>query len=581
MTGRIPQIFINNLLVHTDIIDLIDTRIKLKKKGKNFHACCPFHHEKTPSFTVNDEKQFYYCFGCGIHGNAIDFLMQHDRLEFIESIEELAAMHGLEIPYEIGSNPNHQKLQQRQSLYQLMDKLKIFYQHALADKAAAPAQDYLKKRGLNETVIQQFAIGFSPPSWNNIMKHFGRSPEERALLKNAGMLVTYEQEHTYDRFRERVMFPIRDKRGRVIAFGGRILGAGNPKYLNSPETEIFQKNRQLYGLYEIQQQHLELSQLLVVEGYIDVVTLTQFGIHYTVASLGTSTTSEHVQLLYRATDKIICCYDGDGAGRKAAWRTMKNALPYLTDGRQLHFMFLPEGEDPDTLIRHLGKEAFEKLIEQAKPFSIFLFDTLLPQVNLSSPEGRAKLGMLALPLISQIPGETLRIYLRQQLGKKLGILDDRQLEKLMPKTATQENISSQIRIKNTTLRILIGLLVQHPWLADLVPTIQGLEQANQEDVPLFTELIQVCQAQPDLTTGQLVEIYRENQSYSKLKRLATWNHMILDNMLEITFIDTLVSLYDSILEQRQEMLIARDRTDGLTIKERQELWSLNQALAKI
>ncbi|OZI14980.1 DNA primase [Sodalis-like symbiont of Philaenus spumarius] len=580
MAGRIPRVFINDLLARTDIVDLIDARVKLKKQGKNFHACCPFHHEKTPSFTVNGEKQFYHCFGCGAHGNVIDFLMNYDRLEFVESIEELAAQHGLDMPYELGAGPNQQERHQRQSLYQLMDELSSFYQQALQEQTASDARHYLQQRGLSEAVINHFAIGFAPPGWDNVYKRFGCSAEDRASLNDAGMLVVNDNGRTYDRFRDRIMFPIRNKRGRVIAFGGRILGEGQPKYLNSPETDIFHKGRQLYGLYEAQRQHPELSRLLVVEGYMDVVALAQFGIDYAVASLGTSTTAEHIQLLYRATDRVICGYDGDSAGREAAWRALENALPYLTDGRQLRFMFLPDGEDPDTLVRKIGKKAFEQYIEQSQPLSTFLFETLMPKVDLSSPDGRAKLSTLALPLIGQVPGETLRLYLRQQLGNKLGILDDSQLEKLLPKAALQANISPQPRMKRTTMRILIGLLVQNPRLSDLVPTVQGLKQANQLGVPLFVELVQACQAQPGLTTGQLLEHYRENKSYSQLETLATWNHMIIDKMIEATFVDTLASLYDSILEHRQEALIARDRTHGLTAEERQELWSLNQALAK-
>ncbi|NDL63597.1 DNA primase [Acerihabitans arboris] len=580
MAGRIPRVFINDLLARTDIIDLIDARVKLKKQGKNYHACCPFHHEKTPSFTVNGEKQFYHCFGCGAHGNAIDFLMNYDRLEFVESIEELATMHGLEVPSEAGVGPNQQERHQRQSLYQVMEKLSGYYLQALQQTAAAPAHQYLTKRGLSAEIISHFAIGYAPPGWDNVLKRFGRSAEDRTALNDAGMLVTNDQGRVYDRFRERVMFPIRDRRGRVIAFGGRILGDGQPKYLNSPETEIFHKGRQLYGLYEAQQKHPTLTRLLVVEGYMDVVALAQFGIDYAVASLGTATTAEHIQLLYRATDQVVCCYDGDRAGREAAWRALETALPYLNDGRQLRFMFLPDGEDPDTLVRQIGKDAFEQRMEQAQPLSVFLFETLMPQVDLSSPDGRAKLSTLALPLISQVPGETLRMYLRQQLGNKLGILDDNQLEKLLPKHAGNTNISPQPRIKRTTMRILIGLLVQNPRLSALIPSLQGLEQANQPGVPLFMELVQTCQAQPGLTTGQLLELYRDNKSSPQLETLAIWNHMIIEDMIEATFVDTLTSLYDSILEQRQEELIARDRTHGLTTEERKELWSLNMALAK-
>ncbi|AIN47536.1 DNA primase [Candidatus Palibaumannia cicadellinicola] len=582
MAGRIPRTFINSLLARTDIVDLIDARVKLKKQGKHFIACCPFHHDKIPSFNVSSEKQFYHCFSCGSHGNAIDFLMNYDRLEFLESIEELATICGLNVPYEAHFSSNwQQKLHSRQSLYKLMNQLSKFYQQSL-NKQAMLVHNYLQQRGLSEIVINNFAIGFAPPGWNNMIKYFGRSAEEITLLKAAGMVIQNNNGDTYDRFRNRVIFPLRDKRGRIIAFGGRILGEGQPKYLNSPETDIFHKSRQLYGLYEAQQKHTKLSRVLVVEGYMDVVTLTQFGIDYAVASLGTATTTEHIQLLYRTTDQVICCYDGDRAGQEAAWRTLENALPYLIDGRQLRFMFLSEGEDPDTLVRKIGQTAFEQCIEQAQPLSKFLFETLMQQVDLSNLDGRAKLSALALPLIHQIPGSILRICLRQQLGHKLGLIDDSQLEKLLlpNKKVRQAYIWRQPRMKCTTMRILIGLLVQNPWLSTLVPIIQGLEQAKQPGVMLFINLVKTCQTQPWLTTGQLLEFYRNNKFYSQLETLVTWNHMIIEDMIETTFVDALTSLYDSILEQRQEALIALDRTHGLTAEERKELWSLNQALAK-
>ncbi|CAI0960905.1 DNA primase [Serratia marcescens] len=580
MAGRIPRVFINDLLARTDIVDLIDARVKLKKQGKNYHACCPFHHEKTPSFTVNGEKQFYHCFGCGAHGNAVDFLMNYDRLEFVETIEELATMHGLEVPYEAGTGPTQIERHQRQSLYQLMEQLSAFYQQSLQQSSGAPARSYLQQRGLSDDVIRHFAIGFAPAGWDNALKRFGRDADSRRALNDAGMLVTNDKGRSYDRFRERVMFPIRDKRGRVIAFGGRVLGDGMPKYLNSPETEVFHKGRQLYGLYEAQQNHPNLQRLLVVEGYMDVVALAQFGIDYAVASLGTSTTAEHIQLLFRATDNVVCCYDGDRAGREAAWRALETALPYLNDGRQLRFMFLPDGEDPDTLVRKEGKEAFEQRMELAQPLSTFLFESLLPQVDLSSPDGRAKLSTLALPLITQVPGETLRLYLRQELGNKLGLLDDSQLDKLMPKQAENANPYQAPQLKRTTMRILIGLLVQNPQLATLIPSLEGLEQTKQAGLPLFVELVQTCLAQPGLTTGQLLELYRDNKFSQQLETLATWNHMIVEDMVEQTFLDTLASLYDSVLEQRLETLIAQARTRGLSAEEREEVRSLNQVLAK-
>ncbi|ADM96820.1 DNA primase [Dickeya dadantii] len=582
MAGRIPRVFINDLLARTDIVDLIDARVKLKKQGKNYHACCPFHHEKTPSFTVNGDKQFYHCFGCGAHGNAIDFLMNYDRLEFVESIEELAAMHGLEVPYEAGTGPTQLERHQRQSLYELMEQLSAFYQHTLNQPAGTPAREYLSRRGLSDEVIRQFAIGCTPPGWDNALKRFGRSSENRTTLTDAGMLVTNDNGRTYDRFRDRVMFPIRDKRGRVIAFGGRVMGDGMPKYLNSPETEIFHKGRQLYGLYEAQQKNPELKRLLVVEGYMDVVALAQFGIDYAVASLGTSTTADHIQLLFRATDQVVCCYDGDRAGRDAAWRALETALPYLDDGRQLRFMFLPDGEDPDTLVRQEGKAAFEQRIEQAMPLSAFLFDSLLQQVDMSTPDGRAKLSTLALPLIGQVPGETLRLYLRQQLGNKLGLLDDSQLDRLLPKAAEQTSSYQPPRLKVTTMRILIGLLVQNPRLSAEVPelALNGVEENKVAGLELFLDLVKTCNESPGMNMGLLLEKYRESKYRKQLETLASWDHMIEEEELEEKFRVSLAELYDQLLQLRMDTLIARERTHGLSTNERKELWSLQLALTR-
>ncbi|RLM20954.1 DNA primase [Brenneria alni] len=582
MAGRIPRVFINDLLARTDIVDLIDARVKLKKQGKNYHACCPFHHEKTPSFTVNGDKQFYHCFGCGAHGNAIDFLMNYDRLEFVESIEELATIYGLEVPYETGTGPTQLERHQRQSLYELMEQLSSFYQQTLGQAVGAPALLYLQQRGLSAEVISHFAIGFAPAGWDNALKRFGRNNDDRSTLNDAGMLVTNDQGRTYDRFRERVMFPIRDKRGRVIAFGGRVLGDGVPKYLNSPETEIFHKGRQLYGLYEAQQNHPELKRLLVVEGYMDVVALAQFGIDYAVASLGTSTTADHIQLLFRATDLVVCCYDGDRAGREAAWRALETALPYLNDGRQLRFMFLPDGEDPDTLVRKEGKALFEQRMEQALPLSQFLFETLQQQVDMSSPDGRTKLSTLALPLIGQVPGETLRLYLRQQLGNKLGILDDSQLDRLLPKVAEHALPYQPPQLKVTTMRILIGLIVQNPRLAAEVPelALEDIEESKVAGLSLFQDLVKTCNASPGMNMGLLLEKYRDSKYRKQLETMASWNHMIEEDELDDKFRISLAELYDQLLKQRQETLIARERTHGLNTKERKELWSLQLALSK-
>ncbi|EPL6453599.1 MULTISPECIES: DNA primase [Providencia] len=571
MAGRIPRSFINDLLARTDIIDLVDAKVPLKKQGKNHHACCPFHNEKTPSFTVNGERQFYYCFGCGAHGNAIDFLMNYDKLDFVEAIEELSALHGLDVPYEKGTGASQIELHQRQNLYQLMEKINQFYCAALNHPSANKAKDYLSQRGLSPEIIEHFSIGFAPPGWDNLLKKFAVNPDSRKQLDDAGMLVTNDNGRVYDRFRERVMFPIRDRRGRVIAFGGRVLGDALPKYLNSPETDIFHKGRQLFGLYEATQNSSELAKLLVVEGYMDVVALAQYDIRYAVASLGTSTTSEHIQLLYRSTDTVICCYDGDRAGREAAWRALETALPYLTDGRQLRFMFLPDGEDPDSLVRKEGKDAFEQRMQTAQTLSGFLFDSLVPQVDLTTQEGKAKFSKLAIPLIKQIPGETLRLYMAQELGNFIGIPDISQVLAIIDRENTEQVNYQAPKLKPTTMRILIALLVQNPNFSELVPSLEGIAHIQMPGLSLFQELVDVCRSTPGMTTGQLLERYRDNNFSKQLEKLATWNDIEIEEIAENTFIDALNHLFNSALSERFDYLMAKARTQSLTPQEREEV----------
>lgn len=399
MAGHIPRSFIDDLLARLDIVDIIDARVKLKKKGKNYGACCPFHNEKTPSFSVSQEKQFYHCFGCGAHGNAIDFMMEYERLEFPEAIEELASYLGIDVPREqrqggrFPSNQPQANTEQKRNLYDLMTGIAQFYRDQLKLSTSKVAIDYLKERGLSGEIVQKFGIGYVADEWDLVRKNFGQQKQAQDMLVSGGMLIENDKGNRYDRFRGRVMFPIRDRRGRVIGFGGRVIGDGTPKYLNSPETPIFHKGKELYGLYEVTQAYREPPQILVVEGYMDVVALAQYGVDYSVASLGTSTTGDHIQLLFRQTNTVVCCYDGDRAGKEAAWRALENALQYLKTGNTLKFLFLPDGEDPDSYIRKYGKDAFEQQMHQAIPLSRYLFENLIEihQLNLGSNEGKSAL----------------------------------------------------------------------------------------------------------------------------------------------------------------------------------------------
>lgn len=574
MKGTIPRSFIDDLIARTDIVDLINQRVKLKKAGRDYQACCPFHHEKTPSFSVSQSKQFYHCFGCGAHGNVISFLMEYDKLEFPEAIEELAAMQGLEVPCEnVRQSGNFRPVsyKTKRDLYGLLEEITHFYQQNLQNDI--PSQNYLQGRGLSPEIIAKFELGFAPNNYDAVLKRFGVNPEETQKLRDTGMISENESGRIYDKFRNRVMFPIRDKRGRVIAFGGRVMGDERPKYLNSPESATYHKGNELYGLYQALQANENPEYLFVVEGYMDVVALAQFGVLNAVASLGTATTGEQIQQMFRVTEQIVCCYDGDRAGRDAAWRAFENALPYLYDGRQLKFIFLPDGEDPDTFVRSQGKEGFEQyLAEHSKSLSDFLFDSLLMQVDLSSPEGKSKLASLAIPLINRIPGEMLRVYLRNILGQKLGILDSAQLEAMLPNRQQKEVTKSQVnQIKRTPMRLLIALLLQNPALAKHVPDLTPLSELNEPGFALFYELAQVCQANIGISMGALLEHWRGSEQFRTLELLASWDHMVAPENLEKEFIETLAFLYDKLVEKRVEILIAKERTSGLSTEEKQEL----------
>src|SRR5215510_4787673 len=381
MAGRIPQSFIDELTARAVIVELIGSRVELKKAGHEYRACCPFHNEKIPSFWVSPQKQFYHCFGCGAHGTALGFLMEYDKLSFPEAIEELAGRLGLDVPREASSQPDTSG--STQPLYDLNLKAAKYFASVLPGDARA--KEYAKKRGLTRDTVEKFMIGFAPNSWNELLKRFGSTDSDRKVLLDCGLVIERERtdsrtlDRFYDRFRDRLMFPIRDSRGRVLAFGGRIIDQGEPKYLNSPETLLFHKGRDLYGLYEVRQSRTSLTRLMVVEGYMDVARLHQAGITYAVATLGTATTPEHLTRLFRIVSEIVFCFDGDRAGRAAAWRALENALPQIRQGRQIRFLFLPEGHDPDSLVGAEGREAFEARLKQAVPLSEYFIGHLSSQ----------------------------------------------------------------------------------------------------------------------------------------------------------------------------------------------------------
>ncbi|WP_285960166.1 DNA primase [Pseudomonas tohonis] len=424
MAGLIPQGFIDDLLNRTDIVEVVSSRIQLKKTGKNYSARCPFHNEKTPSFSVSPDKQFYYCFGCGAGGNALGFVMDHDNLDFPQAVEELAKRAGMDVPREESGRGNRPRQPTDSPLYALLSAASDYYRQALKSHPTRKAAvDYLKGRGLSGEIARDFGLGFAPPGWDNLLKHLACDALQQKTMIDAGLLIeNAESGKRYDRFRDRVMFPIRDNRGRIIAFGGRVLGDDKPKYLNSPETPVFHKGQELYGLYEARKNNRNLDEIMVVEGYMDVIALAQQGLRNAVATLGTATSEEHVRRLFRLVPSILFCFDGDQAGRKAAWRALEATLPSLEDGRRARFLFLPEGEDPDSLVRAEGTDAFRARITQhAQPLADYFFQQLKEEADPSSLEGKAHLVTLAAPLIDKVPGANLRTLMRQRLSEITGL----------------------------------------------------------------------------------------------------------------------------------------------------------------
>ncbi|MDK9771142.1 MULTISPECIES: DNA primase [Vibrio] len=580
MAGHIPRSFIDDLLARLDIVDIIDARVKLKKKGKNYGACCPFHNEKTPSFSVSQEKQFYHCFGCGVHGNAIDFIMEFERLEFVEAIEELASYLGLDVPREqrsggggqFNSGPQASSSEKR-NLYDLMGSIGQFYRNQLKQPASKVAIEYLKDRGLSGEIVQKFGIGYVADEWDLVRKNFGQNKDNQDMLVTGGMLIENDKGNRYDRFRGRIMFPIRDRRGRVIGFGGRVLGDGTPKYLNSPETPIFHKGKELYGLYEVLQAYREPPRVLVVEGYMDVVALAQYGVDYSVASLGTSTTGDHIQMLFRQTNTVVCCYDGDRAGKEAAWRALENALQYLKTGNTLKFLFLPDGEDPDSYVRKYGKQAFEQQIEQATPLSSYLFDNLieLHQINLGNNEGKSALRAYASALIDKIPDPYFQELLEKLLDERTGF--DNRLRQPRKKTS-ETRPQPHKEIKRTPMREVIALLIQNPSYAQMVPDLSSVRELSIPGLSLFVDVLDKCQAHPHINTGQLLEHWRNSQNETLLSRLASWDIPLDEDNQEEIFLDSLDKIIAQCVEKQIENLQAKARSVGLSAEEKRELLAL-------
>ena len=595
MSGRIPQSFIDDLVSRVDIVDVIDKRVPLKKAGHEYKACCPFHDEKTPSFTVSPSKQFYHCFGCGAHGTAIGFLLEYEHLDFVEAVEQLAQSLGLEVPREGGESaprgPSHAPL------YALMDKAARYYQHQLRQHPQRDlAVNYLKNRGLSGEIAKDFGIGYAPDGWDNLLSTLGTDEQERDRLLQVGMIIEKDNGRHYDRFRQRIMFPIRDARGRVIAFGGRIIDsdgpvdakAGGPKYLNSPETPIFHKGKELYGLYETRQALRDIPRLVVVEGYMDVVALAQYGIRNAVATLGTAVTPDHLEKLFRVSNEVVFCFDGDRAGRDAGWRGLENGLSLIRNGRQLRFMFLPEGDDPDTFVRHHGRDAFEKVIAEATPLSDFFFQQLIHKTDIGSIDGRARLVELARPYLAQLPPGAFRQLMQDRLAE-LSHLDSAALSQVLngaaPKTPAETTARTAIKPRTTgqkqqapsTVRRAIELLLQEPKLAQTLEKQGPIGNLHIPGIGLLLEILELLQAHPKLTTAGLLEHWRGTENGRHLAKLAQRNSLLDGDEVDLQqeFRDAMQRLNALQAEQRREEL-AKKTLKELSDEEKQELARLSQ-----
>ncbi len=588
--GRIPQGFIDDVLLRTDIVDLIDGRVKLKKAGKNYSACCPFHNEKTPSFTVSREKQFYYCFGCGASGNAVSFLMDYERQSFIDSLKQLAGQLGLELPdtRDESSAPR----ESQQPLYDCLEQAAQYFEGQLRRSAQKErAVSYFKRRGLSGQIAKTYRLGYAPPGWNNLLDNLGQELASREHLLATGLLIRKEETQSiYDAMRDRVIFPIRDVRGRVIAFGGRVLNDDKPKYLNSPESPVFHKGQELYGLYEARQATRKLERVVVVEGYMDVVALAQFGISYAVATLGTATSTTHVERLFRIVPEIVFCFDGDEAGRRAAWRALENALPALQDSTQASFLFLPQGEDPDSLVRQEGPELFEaRLKTQSEPLADFFFRALGENLNLDSLEGRARLAREAQPLLAKLPDGLYREMLLGRLSELTG-LDKQTLKSalLAEKVSTpepepryleeaahwepdwepagqdyqpaprqargQRPIQRQAKPKRRhhTLSLTdwaVRLLLQNPAEARHIAP-ETLTELLSPEATLLLELLQLLHENPNLSTPALMGAWHGTELGDRLAELAASEFLTPDTGVSLEFQGLIAKLKIQAIQQK-------------------------------
>ncbi len=577
MSSRIPEKFIDELLLRVDIVEIVDARVPLRKMGKDYKACCPFHEEKTPSFTVSPSKQFYHCFGCGAHGSAIGFLMEYERMSFLEAIEELAGHAGVPVPKEQAGEPRA-KPETGIDLLEVLQQASRYYQRQLREHPQAQlAVEYLKGRGLSGEIAAAFGLGYAPEGWSNLLQALGKDKATQDALHQAGLLIKKDDNSYYDRFRGRVMFPIHDYRGRIIGFGGRVVQQGEPKYLNSPETPLFHKGRELYGLYQARDAIKREQRVLVVEGYMDVVALAQFGIDYAVATLGTATTRDHLERLFRFAPEVLFCFDGDRAGQDAAWRALENALPVLHAGRQIGFLFLPEGEDPDTMVRKEGAAAFNARLRKIIPLPDFFFQTLAREVDLNRLDGRAKLTELARPLLSKLVPGVLQQMMMERLAE-LSRLEVRNLSTLLNLKSNDKAVKrgkmENARGKPSLIRMALALLLQQPELARELADPAVFAYTQIPGMSLLKEIAQLLQAEPNLNTAAILERFRDSPHQRVLARLAVWQHPALQQDTRIEFRGVIHRLHQAAYAHEAERLANKARLEGLNAGEKADLYRL-------
>ena len=573
--ARIPDAFIDDLVSRIDIVELIGSRVPLKRAGREYQARCPFHDERSPSFTVSPAKGFYHCFGCGAHGTALKFLMEYDRLEFLDAVEELARQAGVEVPRETRLRNEDGQVR---GMFEVLESATRWFASQL--ERSDVAKQYLARRGVDAATRERFALGYAPESFDGLKQALGRDAAALKLLEQTGMLSKSDSGHVYDKFRGRLMFPIHDRRGRPIAFGGRVLASSKdkdegPKYLNSPETPLFHKGRELYGLRQVQLANAKIPRLIVVEGYMDVVALFQYGITTAVATLGTATTSDQAELLFRNAADVFFCFDGDNAGRKAAWRALESVLPRMRDGRQANFLFLPEGEDPDSLVRKEGASGFDKHLAQAMPLSEYFFAELSYDIRLDTLDGRARLAERCKEPVAKIPDGAFRDLMQQRVAELTGVRSGARLAAVPQKRPAQ---GSPTTPRRSLVRSVIALLLHNPALGLAVAPPYPFAALHQPGVGLLIELLELIREHPQLRTGQILEHFEGREESAALTKLSTQELPGSPEIQQQELLDALAQMEQQARQQRIEELRAGG---GLGEAEKAELRQLLAARAAV